>query len=211
MNCSRRTLLSLWKRPLWLFIWLVLDTCSTMAVIQLHIYNVYWQSQECLDLRQSQRLFTAQGLEEMLLYLCTIRNKDNASLSAWYCSLRLTIGPMSFQGLYSSTFSQSSEKCRLLLWNCIMCLSMWLLTSCVFTPTAFGSLICDSYKHILKNGETKKTISFRCARYVILTVFFSILLLCRLGKLQDTQKKLCFCPWRSGSGFAVWPPTTFWR
>lgn len=33
----------------------------------------------------------------------------------------------------------------------------------------------------------------------------------RLGKLQDSQKKLRIGPWRSRSGSAVWPSATFWR
>lgn len=40
---------------------------------------------------------------------------------------------------------------------------------------------------------------------------YCLFLFFRLGKLQDSQKKLCIGPWRSRSGSAVRPSTTFWR
>lgn len=44
-------------------------TCGTVAVIQAHLYNLLWQSQECLNPRQSQRLLTAQGLEDVAVFV----------------------------------------------------------------------------------------------------------------------------------------------
>lgn len=41
-----------------------------------------------------------------------------------------------------------------------------------------------------------------------LVLFF---LFCRLGKLQDSEKKLCFSAWRSRSGSALRPSSSFWR
>lgn len=87
-----------------------------------------------------------------------------------------------------------------------------LATYCVFPPATcciwlhgLWPLKIDNEKQSNK-GNNQLQICKMCY-----TVFFSVLLLCRLGKLQDTQKKLCFRSWRSRSGFAVWPPTTFWR
>lgn len=85
---------------------------------------------------------------KMLPCLCIIRKEDDASLSAscccFKCLLRLTFGPVSFLGLYSSGFSffavQSPEKCRLLPCEWIACLSAWAnikpAAGCVLPPAA---------------------------------------------------------------------------
>lgn len=122
---NKSLVLCSWETPVGLFIWLISDTCATMAVIQ-----AYLQSPERLDLRQSQRLFTAQGLKKMLLYLCSITNEDGASCSGFYhCfkhTLRLNCGPRSSQELYlpglsSRFFSvQRNTGCYCV----IMCLSV---------------------------------------------------------------------------------------
>lgn len=113
-----------WETPVGLFIWLISDTCGTTDVIP-----AYLQSPERLDLRQSQRLFTAQGLQKML-YLCTITNEDSSWRSSFHHCFKHTeveLWPRSSQelclpGLSSRFFSvQRNTGCYCV----IMCLSTW--------------------------------------------------------------------------------------
>lgn len=135
-----------------------------MAVIQANIYNLHWPIQEYLDLRQSQRLFTAQGLGKMLLYLCIIRKEGVGSLSVSYCCfkhlLRLAFGPVSFFGLYSSGLSflrvQRNIGCyRVSVSHFYLCEPILNQQQVVFSHllrAAFGFMVCD-----LENRHWKRS------------------------------------------------------
>lgn len=225
IKINKWAVLSSWKTPLGLFILLISDTRGTMAVIQAYLQSPLTKPGAFGPEAEPKAIYCPRTQEHVVDVVVFVYhyNKD-ATCSGLCCffkhTLRFNRGPWVFQEPSWLSFHFFTELreiqacvvlCECIVYPCELCNNI--TAGCIFPPSTCCPWLHGLWpsKQTMKHSQMKEAVRFRCSRCDILTVLFSVLLPCRLGKLQDAQKKFCFSPWRSRSGSAVWPPTTFWR
>lgn len=133
-------------------------------------------------------------------------------------TVRLNLGPWSLQVLYLSAAtvsSHSSKKYRAgtLGYSVVSASSIinWQPVVSASCSRQENKIICSWQRFCDFHKITKSNIQLLACGDILFSYCPLFLFIFRLGKLQDSQKKLRLSPWGSRSGSAVRPPATFWR